>query len=147
MIELILIFPLIACIILLFTKTVKLNNLSVLLYAILHLFISLYCCFKNNYNHNPNGVFDIYFKIDNLNILFLLMLSIVFFGVAVYNSGFVKNREMHRHDLKYYSLAILIFIFSMTGAILSTNLGLAWVFIEATTLASAYLIYFNKTKH
>lgn len=35
----------------------------------------------------------------------------------------------------------------MTGAILSTNLGLTWVFIEATTLASAYLIYFHKTKH
>ncbi|OGH95555.1 MAG: hypothetical protein A2039_08390 [Candidatus Melainabacteria bacterium GWA2_34_9] len=35
----------------------------------------------------------------------------------------------------------------MTGTILSTNLGLSWVFIEATTLASAYLIYFNKTKN
>jgi hydrogenase-4 component F len=35
----------------------------------------------------------------------------------------------------------------MTGAILSTNLGITWIFIEATTLASAYLIYFHKTKH
>ena len=35
----------------------------------------------------------------------------------------------------------------MTGTILSTDLGLAWVFVEATTLSSAYLIYFNKTKH
>ena len=35
----------------------------------------------------------------------------------------------------------------MTGTLLSTDLGLAWVLIEATTLSSAYLIYFNKTKH
>jgi hydrogenase-4 component F len=35
----------------------------------------------------------------------------------------------------------------MTGAVLSTNLGVSWVFIEGTTLASAYLIYFHKTKH
>ena len=35
----------------------------------------------------------------------------------------------------------------MTGTILSSNLGMAWIFVEATTLSSAYLIYFNKTKH
>ena len=32
----------------------------------------------------------------------------------------------------------------MTGAVLSSNLALSWVFIEGTTLASAYLIYFYK---
>ena len=42
---------------------------------------------------------------------------------------------------------VLFFVFSMTGAVLSTNLGASWVFIEGTTLASAYLIYFHKTKH
>jgi hydrogenase-4 component F len=42
---------------------------------------------------------------------------------------------------------ILVFVLSMTGTLLSTDLGLAWVLIEATTLSSAYLIYFNKTKH
>lgn len=147
MVELILIFPLIAGIILLFTKTVKLNIFFVMSYAILHLLISVYCGFNSSYKDITSNIFDTYFKIDNLNVLFLLILSIVFLGVAIYNCGFVKNREMHRHDLKYYSLAVLIFVFSITGAILSTNLGLSWVFIEATTLASAYLIYFNKTKH
>lgn len=147
MVELILIFPLIASIILIFTKTVKLNIFFVMSYAILHLFISIYCGFNGNYKDITSNIFDTYFKVDNLNVLFLLILSIVFLGVAIYNCGFVKNKEMHRHDLKYYSLAVLIFVFSMTGAILSTNLGSAWVFIEATTLASAYLIYFNKTKH
>ena len=46
-----------------------------------------------------------------------------------------------------YSIMILTFVFSMTGAVLSDNLGLSWIFIEGTTLASAYLIYFDKTKH
>jgi hydrogenase-4 component F len=59
----------------------------------------------------------------------------------------MKTSAISEKDHTYYSLAILLFIFSMTGTILSTNLGLSWVFIEATTLASAYLIYFNKTKH
>ena len=41
----------------------------------------------------------------------------------------------------------LVFVLAITGAILSNNLGLSWVFIEATTLASAYLICFENTKH
>jgi hydrogenase-4 component F len=147
MIELILIFPIIACIALLYTKSIKLNNFAVLSYAILHLFASLYFCFKFNYTRTSNNLFDLYFKVDDLNFLFLLLLSVIFFGFSIYNNGFIKNREMQNNELKYYSAGILVFIFSITGSILSTNLGLSWVFIEATTLASAYLIYFNKTKH
>ena len=146
MIEFILIFPLIVCIILLFTKSVKINSFAVSCYAVLNLFVWLYSSFKGN-SGASNSIFDVYFKTDNLNILFLLVLSVVFLAVAVYNRGFIKNKEMQKNDLKFYSMAIILFIFSMTGAILSTNLGLSWVFIEATTLASAYLIYFNKTKH
>lgn len=147
MIELVLIFPIIACIILLFTKSIRLNNLVVLFYAALQVFTWISFCLKGNFDDNSNNIFDIYFKVDNLNILFLLLLSVVFLAVAVYNRGFIKSKELQNNDLKYYSMTILIFIFSMTCAILSTNLGLSWVFIEATTLASAYLIYFNKTKH
>jgi len=147
MIELILIFPIVACIILFFNKSVKLNNFAVLSYSGLHLIASLFFYFKGKDISLFPNIFDIYFKLDGLNTLFLLILSVIFLAVAIYNSEFIRTREMQRNDLKYYSMAVLIFIFSMTGAILSTNLGLSWVFIEATTLASAYLIYFNKTKH
>ena len=85
--------------------------------------------------------------VDQLNILFLLILAIIFTGVAFYNLGFTQASDIDNIQHTHYSIGILLFIFSMTGAILSTNLGLSWVFIEATTLASAYLIYFNKTKH
>ncbi|MBQ9246703.1 hypothetical protein IJ182_10600 [bacterium] len=59
----------------------------------------------------------------------------------------MKDDNSTERRIRHYSYMLLIFIFSMTGAILSTNLGLNWVFIEATTLASAYLIYFHKTKN
>jgi hydrogenase-4 component F len=35
----------------------------------------------------------------------------------------------------------------MNGVIFSAHLGLLWVFIEATTLSSAVLIYFDRTRH
>jgi hydrogenase-4 component F len=59
----------------------------------------------------------------------------------------MKNFEFDNKKIRHYIYMILIFVFSMTGTILSSDLGIAWIFIEATTLSSAYLIYFNKTKH
>lgn len=147
MIELILITPLISCLILLLNKNLKLNGIIVMIYAYFHLFASISLYMSDNSINNFKTILGFYFKTDNLNILFLLTLSFIFWGVTKYNSGFIKNREMQCNDIKFYSIAILIFVFSMTGTILSTNLALSWVFIEATTLASAYLIYFNKTKH
>ena len=77
----------------------------------------------------------------------MMLLSIVFLAVAIYNNGYMRHSEASARSLSHYSGMTLIFVMAITGAILSNNLGLSWVFIEATTLASAYLICFNKTKH
>ena len=76
-----------------------------------------------------------------------MVMSIVFLAVAIYNNGYTKNEASLTRKLRHYTYMVLFFVFSMTGAVLSTNLGASWVFIEGTTLASAYLIYFHKTKH
>ena len=148
MIEVILLFPLIACLILFLIKSKKLNNFALITYSIIHLFISISLYLRGiNLNTPTKNLFGLYFNIDSLNILFLLILSVIFAGVAFYNRSYFKNTTRSNKSLTYYSIALLLFVFSMTGTILSTNLGLSWVFIEATTLASAYLIYFNKTKN
>ncbi|MDD3013257.1 MAG: proton-conducting transporter membrane subunit [Candidatus Gastranaerophilales bacterium] len=148
MIETILIFPIIASIILFLIKSKKLNNLALIGYSIVLLFNSVMIYSKLiSAGKLPYNLFGAYFNVDSLNILFLLILVIIFIGVVIYNQGFIKNLDINENQHTYYSIGILLFIFSMTGAILSANLALSWVFIEATTLASAYLIYFNKTKH
>lgn len=148
MIETILIFPLIASLFLFLIKSKKLNNLVLIGYSIILLYNSIMIYSKlTGTGKLPHNLFGAYFNVDSLNILFLLVLAIIFTGVAIYNQGFVKKLEIHKNRHTYYSIGILLFIFSMAGVILSANLALSWVFIEATTLASAYLIYFNKTKH
>ncbi len=138
MISLILLFPIIAFLILFLFKNRFLNNFMILLYAIVHLFCS-FCLYEK---------FEItkFFAVDDTNKLFLVVLSIVYLAVSVYNIGYMKDDNSLTRKLKHYSYMVMFFVFSMTGAILSTNLGLTWVFIEATTLTSAYLIYFHKTK-
>ncbi|MBQ7286979.1 MAG: hypothetical protein IJW73_04380 [Candidatus Gastranaerophilales bacterium] len=142
MINLVLILPIIFCVILLIAKNKILNNILITVYAIIHSFCSLsYFIAPETMGSNQ------YFSLTNTNIVFYLILSVVFLAVSIYNLGYTRNLTFTPQKMTRYSLMILIFIFSMSGGILSNNLGLTWIFIEGTTLASAYLIYFNKTKH
>ena len=145
MINLILLFPLLACLLIFLLKNERVNTWAVNIYAILHLVISIaYCC---NVDFLPFWKAPALFTVNSRNILFLLVMSIVFLAVAIYNNSYIKNSLILPAKSRHFAYMILFFVFSMTGAVLSANLGLNWVFIEATTLASAYLIYFHKTKH
>ncbi len=143
MISLILIFPILACLIIFLIKNKNINNIIISLYAIIHFVCSVCLCL----NFNPYDIKQNLFAVDELNKIFLIVLSVVFLAVAIYNSGYMKDEVSSHKKLRHFGYAVLLFILSMTGTILSSNLGISWVLIEATTLASAYLIYFNKTKH
>ena len=67
----------------------------------------------------------------------MIILVIVTGAVIVYQG---------KQDWKYNTIFTLFFL-SMTGAIMSSHLGLTWVFVEATTLTSAYLIMQHKTQN
>ncbi len=142
MINTILIFPIIACILMALVKKKAFDCAMVNVYAILHFVSSILLMF----GIGKDGTMP-YFSVDNTNLIFLLILSLVFLMVAFYNNGYVKTFEYPDTKIGYYSFMIMVFVLSMTGTILSSNLGIAWIFVEATTLSSAYLIYFNKTKH
>ena len=142
MINTILIFPIIACILMALVKKKAFDCAMVNVYAILHFVSSILLMF----GIGKDGTIP-YFSVDNTNLIFLLILSLVFLMVAFYNNGYVKTFEYPDAKIGHYSFMIMVFVLSMTGTILSSNLGIAWIFVEATTLSSAYLIYFNKTKH
>ena len=145
MINLILLFPLFACLILLIFKKEKLNNLMLNLYALIHFIGTLGFCFGKDllpfWSPIP------FFSVNNKNLIFLAIMSLIFFAVAIYNNGYMKSNTETARKMRHYTYTVLLFVLSMTGAILSTNLAVSWIFIEGTTLASAYLIYFHKTKH
>ena len=145
MINLILLFPILACLILYFTKKDRLNSLMINLYALIHLICSGLAC--TGIDLIPAWKSCSFFAINSRNIVFLTIMSIIFMAVAVYNNGYLKNDHEDKSKVRHYTYMVLLFILAMSGAILSTNLGVSWVFIEGTTLASAYLIYYHKTKH
>ena len=137
MITILFLTPIIFSLILFIFRSRILNNTAVICYSLIHLAISI-----NLYIYGGN--LQNYFQADNLNILFLLITSLLFCGSALYGIDFLKHTSTKLHT--HYSIFIMLFVFSLDGVVLSYHLGLLWVFVEATTLSSAFLIYFNRTK-
>ncbi len=94
--------------------------------------------------------------LDDLGRLFLSITSVLFLAAAAYGVGYLR-REVHaiRRDFEEgllfanapeatFTACLLVFLAAMTLVTLSQHFGLLWIGVEATTLASAPLIYFHR---
>ncbi len=138
MIQILFLFPVVSIVAILLFRSRALNILANLMYAAVFLAVSIVLCIS------PSG-FTVYFQTDHLNIWFLLILATVYLGVSIFNIDFLKHNDASPRSQALYFCNLLLFVASMAGVILSTHLALLWVFVEATTLSSSYLIYFSRS--
>ncbi len=95
-------------------------------------------------------------RLDAVGQPFLSVLSGLFLVAAVYAVGYLRRespgpREDFLEGFRFtnapeavFAGCLLFFLSTMTLVILSENLGLLWIAVEATTLSSAPLIYFHR---
>jgi hydrogenase-4 component F len=81
--------------------------------------------------------------IDPAARLVLLILSSLFLICSFYSVGYLRYRSELSNRI--FCVALLLFLSATSLVVCSRHLGLMWVAIEATTLATAPLIYFNRT--
>jgi hydrogenase-4 component F len=93
--------------------------------------------------------------LDEAGKLFLTLTSILFLASSIYCWGYLSRERdpefAHREGApnepeNIFTGCMLLFLAAMSLVTVSQNLGLLWVAIEATTLASAPLIYFHRNK-
>lgn len=82
--------------------------------------------------------------LDALSRLVLIVTSLLFFGCAVYAVGYLNLRRDRGNQAIVPCL--LVFLSAMTLAVSARHLGLLWMAVEATTIASAPLIYYNRNR-
>lgn len=100
---------------------------------------------------------DGWLGLDQLGLLFLSITTILFLAAALYAVGYLgREGALRRHSdflegflypnepEAVFTGCLLLFLGSMTLVTVSQQFGLLWVAVEATTLASAPLIYFHK---
>jgi hydrogenase-4 component F len=76
--------------------------------------------------------------------LVLLVVSVLYLFCAIYCVGYLEYRGERSNRVFVACLSIFPGVVSLVA--LSQHLGLVWVAIEATTLSTAPLIYFNHSK-
>lgn len=87
--------------------------------------------------------------LDALNGILLIVITGLSFLTAIYSIGYMgreqKNGLSERKVREFY-FWMNTFIFAMLLVSLSNNLGILWIAIEGTTLATAFLISFYRNK-
>jgi len=85
-----------------------------------------------------------YLGLDALSRLILLVVSLLFAAIAVYALGYFRQHRGWSN--RTFIACLLIFLGVMSLATMARHLGLVWVAVEATTLVSAPLIYYNHNR-
>lgn len=94
--------------------------------------------------------YDKFLFLDSLGCVFLILIAVTGFLVNLYATTYMKWELENGHiDLntlkKYYALSHL-FIFTMSLSVICNNIAFMWAAIEATTLASVFLVAINQDK-
>lgn len=130
------------------------RRLLLIAVAAVELCLSILCWF------NPPAPFRDLLALDALGLLVFTVTSVLFLGISVYAYGYLREEKKHtvhgkrserRHfsnlDESIFTACLLFFFASAVLVCLSQHFGLLWVGIEATTIATAPLIYFHRHQY
>ena len=91
-------------------------------------------------------------RVDRIAASFIVLTTVVFACALTHAYAFFaqenlgKNPPSNTDIRQFYGLSAL-FLMAMLSAYSSNNLGFLWISVEATTLTSAGLVYYAKTRH
>jgi hydrogenase-4 component F len=109
------------------------------------------------WRQTPQPLVDGWLAVDSVSLLFLSTMTVVFLVTCVYAVGYLAREGQHASahgsdDVPFvnypeatFTGCLLLFLAAMTLVLVSRHWGLMWVAVEATTLASAPLIYFHRS--
>jgi hydrogenase-4 component F len=91
------------------------------------------------------------FRIDELGLVFLLLLVVLTLAVSIYTVGWLKQAvavgNMKPEFLRSYFALVHVFVATMVVTVLADNLGVLWIAMEGTTITSAILVGFHGHHH
>jgi hydrogenase-4 component F len=138
MVEIVFLIPLLTGVLAFFLPRTTGRSLLIISGGI-HLVVSLYLWIGR-----PVALFENYFAITPEGLLSLLVISLLFFLIAIYTSEWLKNAKIRSE--RVFTGSMLLFLSTMTMVTISDHIMVMWIAIEATTLASAPLIYTHRSE-
>jgi hydrogenase-4 component F len=142
------IVPLVAVALSQFAKSTKILHIIGIGTSLLMLVIAGFCTsVVMTTGELTYSFFNGLFLIDSLSIIILDIVTLIYFLTSIYGIGYLQEEVHHgkisKDKLRLYYMLMYIFLFAMVLALTVSNIGIIWVAIEATTLASAFLVGFQ----
>ncbi len=125
--------------VLMFVVRHKLSN-----YLLYIPFISLQIAFTIDQAFHLNEITLIYFKTDEIGLIFLSLLTLISIPTIIHASISAERKKNNVREIAIHNAALVIFITTMSGVLICAHVGLMWAFLEATTLSAAALIYHER---
>ena len=91
----------------------------------------------------PPPEYNGYLVLDSLGLIFLSVFSLLFVMVSIFMLGYFRQEQRNG---RIFTACLLLLLSTMTLVSVSYHFGLLWVAIETTTLFSAALISFHRTR-
>jgi len=93
---------------------------------------------------NLNNTELSYFTFSSAGVLLLSVLALL--SIPTFYHGFIytSDDDVRKHTI--YHVAVIFLMTFMSGAYLANGMTILWVFVEATTLVVAALIYHDRTE-
>ena len=86
-----------------------------------------------------------WFAFDAAGTLFYVLLCVVSAFAYFHSEAYLRGNDL-RH-IRIYSALLMLLTTAIAGAYFASNLAVTWIFLEATTLCSAGIIYPRRTAH
>jgi hydrogenase-4 component F len=146
-----LIIPIITAIACVFTKKHGTSKYISIAGSFIALVYNIYLNY-NIYTYKTLQGFNNFFYVDALTILTTQIVTIVAFAAALYSAGYMETElrwgKISEKKLQWYYFLMHMFIFTMLLVCVINNLGVMWVAIEGTTLATTFLVgFYNRKQH
>lgn len=98
----------------------------------------------------PLLVLEEQFFVDSFNVFLVALTAFVGFTTAIFSRRYMRIEELHgrinSRRLRLYHSMYQLFMFAMLLALLTNNMGLLWVAMEAATLSTVLLVSLYRTK-
>ena len=93
-----------------------------------------------------DGVLLHIFRADNMALLFHTLMTVVLGFSLLHSSSYLKAENVSTRSYKTYYTLLMLLAVAITCVYYSDNIAMTWVFLEATTICSAGIIYHREFK-
>jgi hydrogenase-4 component F len=101
-------------------------------------------------DHEPVVAVNDLVRVDALSAFMVIVIGLVALIATVYGVAYIDAELEHHHTTaaggRIYGALVGGFVAAMLAAVVANNLGIVWVAVEATTIATAFLVGHRRTR-